>query len=450
MTIFKSKYTALVMLLSVLYASKSFPGNWSGRVVLGGYASTERFAETTGSGSSKNDFQTLSGRFYLKGEGLGPGQWESITDLRDKHDFFDKLNKEKLTLEARNQFQIRQVSIGLTNPRKFWGFQLGRFPVGEVGAAHVDGLQVRNYWTTEWQSTYFAGQNPQQRDRSYLTTNPEAQIYGASLTYQRLNSDWDRNTYVSHGVVQELYSGHTDRNYIFHNLVYQWNEDSRFISLLYYDLVPRGYVQNGNLTWQQGWSPYFFTDLKFLTVDVIEYNRRQGVLETLISSPYSEGNLKLNLNLAEKIEVNRFFLQFASGRRQLDKLQRQSVEFGYIKSKFWGPNWDIYATLGTRKNFTSTDSLTRLGLGYFNRRWESNLDIEAQVQNNDAGTVTHPLIVDGSLSYLISRKVFVAISAQSASDENVKILSAFFKLGYRFGNRELPPLRDGAPPRGAL
>ena len=122
----KVQYFALVMLLSVLHTSKVFSESWSGRVVLGGYASTERFADTSATGSSKNDFQTLSGRFYLKGENLGPGQFESITDLRDKHDFFDKLNKEKLALDARNQFQVRQLSVGLTNPQKFWGFQLRR------------------------------------------------------------------------------------------------------------------------------------------------------------------------------------------------------------------------------------------------------------------------------------------------------------------------------------
>ncbi len=447
---FNVKYTGLAILLSVLFPSKGFSGNWSGRIVLGGYASTERFAETTGTGSSKNDFQTLSGRFYLKGENLGSGQWESITDLRDKHDFFEKLNKENLTLEPQNEFQIRQVSIGITNPRNFWGFQFGRFPVSEVGAAHVDGLQIRNYWTPEWKSTYFAGQNPQQRERSYLKTNSEAQIYGTSLTYQKLGGDWDRNTYASHGVVQDLYSGHIDRNYIFQNVIYQWNEDSRFISLLYYDLVPRGYVQNGTATWQQGWSRYFFTDLNLMAVDVIEYRRRQGVLETLISSPYSEASIRLNLNLAEKIEVNRFFLQFTSGSRQLDNLKRQSVEFGYVKSKFWGPNWDIYATVEARKNFTSTDKLARLGLGYFSRRWDANLDLATQIQNNDSGVVTHPLMIDTSLSYLISRRLYVAVSVQSATDENVKIASAFFKFGYRFGNREVPPLRDGAPPRGAL
>ena len=446
----KVQYFALVMLLSVLHTSKVFSESWSGRVVLGGYASTERFADTSATGSSKNDFQTLSGRFYLKGENLGPGQFESITDLRDKHDFFDKLNKEKLALDARNQFQVRQLSVGLTNPQKFWGFQLGRFPATEVGAAHVDGLQIRNYWTPEWQATFFAGNNPQQRERSYLVYDPAAQIYGTSLTYQSLGGSWDRNTYASHGIVQETYSSHVDRNYIFHNLIYQWNEDSRLISLLYYDLVPRGYVQNGNATWQQAWSPYFFTDLNYTTIDVIEYSRRQGVLETLISSPYSEINLKFNLNLTDRIEVNRFFLQLANGRRQLDNLQRQAIELGYIKSKFWGPNWDIYATVGSRKNFTSSDALARLGLGYFNRRWEANLDLETQVQKNDSGETTHPLIIDGALSYLLSRNLFMAISAQSATDENVKIVSAFFKIGYRFGNREIPPLRNGAPPRGNL
>lgn len=438
----------LVILLIVSMTSKVFPQTWGGRFTLGGYTSTERFTDTGSSGSTSNDFQTLSARFYLKGENLGTGDWETVLDLRDKHDFFDKLDREKLSLESRNEFQLRQLSLRYSNPKKFWGFQLGRFSISEAGSIYVDGIQIENHWTAFLTSSFFGGLHPQKRAHSYLSFDPKAEIYGTSLTYFDRRGGWNKNFYITHGVVSEIYDGHTDRNFIFQNLIYQWNEESRFITLIYYDLVPRGYVQNGILSWQQGWSKYFISDLSHNSVDVIEYSRRQGVLEKLPSSPYAESSLRLTYRMNSK--QDRLYIYATDGIRTIDNLNRESLELGFIKSRIWGPNWDFYIAGGTRKNFTSKDTLAKLGLGYFSRRWEFNLDFESQIQDNDNGTKTHPLIIDTTLSYLLSRKTFLAFSAQSASDESVKILSGFFKLGYRFGKREIPPLRDGAPPRGML
>lgn len=410
--------------------------------------STERFDDVTDTGSDKNDFQTISTRLFLKGEGLGNSNWETITDLRDKHDFFDKLNREKLQLDERNQFQVRQLSARVSNPNQFFGFQVGRFPVYEVGSTFVDGLQIENHWTPSLYSTYFGGLNPQKRERSYLQMDEKAQVYGASLTYQSRNSGWNRNLYASHGVVSEIYDTHTDRNFIFQNLIYQWDVDSRIFSILYYDLVPRSYVQNGTLTWQQGWSRYFVSDLSHTALDVIEYSRNQELLEQLPSSPYNESRVKLTYRIQDL--SNRLYLLFTSGKREVDNLTRETAEMGYIRSQIWGPHWDAYFVIGTRDNFTSKDTLARLGLGRYGRKWEFNLDLEGQEQKNVSGVTTHPLLAEISATYYISRRSFWTLSGQSASDEKVNIMSGFFRYGYRFGNRELPPLRDGAPPRGPL
>lgn len=436
------------ILLVVLFTSKAFSKSWSGRFILGGHSSTERFKDAGGSGSTSNDFQVLSSRFYLKGEQLGSGDFSAVMDLRDKHDFFDKLDREKLQLDSRNEFQLRQLSTQYSNNRKFWGFQLGRFPIHEAGGVYVDGLQVESNWTPTLKSSAFGGLHPQKIDRTYLKHDPKASIYGLTLTYHQLSAGWARNFYVTHGLVTQTYENHVDRNFIFENLIYQWNEDSRIITLIYFDQVPRSYIQNGYITWQNGWTRSFISELSHSEIDVIEYSRNQSVLERLPSSPYSENSLKLTYKLNQMMD--RYYIQVLNGKRQVDQLQRTSGELGFIKSKVFGPHWDLYLALGQRKNFTSDDVFGRLGLGYFSRRWELNMDLEAQTQKNTNGTTTHPLIVDASLSYLFSRRLYSALAVQSASDENVQIMSGFFKIGYRFGNREAPPLRDGAPPRGAL
>lgn len=442
------KYIVFIFLL-FLNPSKGFCTNWSGRFTLGSYASTERFKDITETGSDKNDFQTLSTRLFIKGEEFGNNKdWEVVTDLRDKHDFFDKLNSEKLTLEDRNQFQLRQLSIRLSNPKKFWGFQMGRFPIYEAGSTFVDGLSLENHWTENLYSTYFGGLNPQKRGRSYLEHDSKAKIQGMSLTYQNHNGGWDRNLFISHGVVEESYEQHKDRNFVFQNMIYQWNTDSRLMSLLYYDLIPRSYVQNGNLTWQQGWTPSFLSDLSFSAMDVIEYSRNKEVLEILPSSPYEEKKIKFTYRTRNR-NIRIYYME-SIGERKLDQLTRRTSELGYIQSQIWGPQWDAYVVFGARKNFTSDDTLTRLGLGRYGRKWEFNFDFELQKQVNQNGTITNPVLTELDLSYNISRQSFCVFSAQSASNENVKILSGFFKYGHRFGSNEVPPLRDGAPPRGPL
>jgi len=448
LNLIKIKYY-LVIVAFFLYPSKGIPSIWNGRFNFGSYASTERFKVATATGSDKNDFQTLSTRFYLKGEELGPDKdWDFISDLRDKHDFFDKLDSEKLSLKDRNDFQIRQMSVHLSHPKKFWGCQLGRFPVTEVGSTFVDGLSIENHWTESLYSIYFAGLNPQIRGRGYLEFDKKAQVQGVSLTYQNLGGSWDKNLFISHGVVEETYDQHKDRNYIFQNLIYQWRQESRLMSFLYYDLIPRSYVQNGNISWQQELPSSLTTDLTFSRIDVIEYNRNKEILETLPSSPYEESRLKLTWKSLDR--NHRIYLIASSGLRKIDHLKRQSSEIGYIQSQIFGPKWDFYLSLGTRKNFTSDDQLLRGGVGYYDKKWELNLDVELQKQTQQDGTKLNPLIADASLAYNLNRESFLVASGQSASNENVKILSGFFKYGYRFGSKELPPLRDGAPPRGPL
>ncbi len=414
---------------------------------MGSYASLERYKDNLATGSDKNDFQTVSTRFFLKGEEIAGTDWESFLDVRDKHDFFDKLNRERLTLEARNEFQLRQVSLRNSDPKKFWGGQIGRFPVYQAGAGYVDGALVENHFTPNLFLSYFGGLNPKKRERSYLEFDSKSNVYGAALSYlqPKVNST---DFYVNHAIVVETYSGHTDRNFLYQNGSYQWAPHSRFISLLYYDLVPEKKLQNGNLVWQQGWTSQLTTDLTGLTMDVIEYTRRKEILERLPSSPYSEASLRLTYRFGDM--QDRLYFLGSSGRRGVDGFTRTIFEIGYAKSRFWGPHWDGYFVLGSRKNFVSNDLLTRFGFGRFGKKWELNLDFEYQKQQNGDGTVTHPQLAEVSCSYFVSRQTYLSFAGQTASDEKVQIYSGFIKLGYRFGSRNLSPLRDGAPPRGPL
>lgn len=435
-------------LLIVFFSTQSWATKYNGRLTLGGYTAIERFQSTATTGSDKNDFQVLSTRYFLNVEEMNKTLWEGTFDIRDKFDFFDRLNRQLLTLQEKNEFQVRQFSVKNSSVNQFLGMQFGRFPVKEAGSAFVDGAQFEEHWSKSLYSSIFAGLNPRKEGRSYLDYDSKAQISGISLTYDQQNLGWNKNFYATHAFVSQSYDNHVDRNYLFENIIYQWNLDSRIITLVYFDLVPTSYLQNGHIAWQNGWSQYFTTDLNLTAIDVIEYSRRQNVLERLPSSPYQESEIKFvyKLNTLQ----NRIYILLNSGQRQVDRKYKQTAELGYIRSEVFGPNWDMYGVLGSRKNFTSQDSLIRLGLGYYSRKWEFNLDSDFETQMNESGSTTHPIYLEGTLSYYFSKSTYLAVSAQTAGDENVNITSGFFRVGYRFGSREIPPVRDGAPPRGPL
>lgn len=418
-----------------------------GRLTIGGYAAQERFVDDTG-GSNANDVLVFSSRLYYRASELGEnGAWEWTSDFRDKHDFFDKLDRERLQLTDRNTFQLRQLSLKFAPKSTRTSATAGRFQIPEAGAAAVDGAQLEHRSASGWSTGAFGGLNPKRPDQSFYQFNSDSTILGLASTYQSSAAGWGRNFYLSHALVQESVKSEVDRQYLYHNLVYQWQEMSRIVSLVYLDFVPRTYIQTESLLWQQKWSNFFSSQLSALGIDVIEYSRRQGVRERLVPSPYREGSARLTFSTSplSKIEVAGLY-----GKRDADNLSRSEFTLTIESNRIFGKQWDSFVRVGYRPNFVSRDEFLHLYLGYFSRVWESTVDLEYGIEKYNDGTLKHPLIAELSLSNYLSKSLFTTVSIERAADEQVAIWTGFFRLGYRFGNQELPPVRDGSPPRGQL
>lgn len=419
---------------------------YTGRLTLGAASSTEQF-KSTDFGSARNDALYSSQRFYLKFSDLTDSKWETVLDLRNKYDSFDKLNKEQYQLDAKDEFQIRQVSAHMHNPEGSFVPTLGRFNIPEAGAVFVDGVDMGWRFSERLRSGVFGGMNPKNIEKSYLESDPKASGGGLYLTYQDQDDGWEKNFYLTHALVQQRYDGKTERQFFFHNLIYQWQADSRVISLLYYDMVEKAKIQTADFSYQQKISSQLSSDLGHLEIDVIEYRRRQGVLEKLSPSPYKESHAGIDFRMTRDTTWG---LEARQGQRYSDSLKMTSVDLSLRVQNLGSRNWDTKFKLMSKKNFVSQDSGSGWNIGYFSNHYEAVLDSDYTIQKNDDGTTTHPMNLELSLTSYISKTYFVTASLQRASDENVTILGAFFKLGYRFGNTELPPIRDGAAPRGSL
>lgn len=253
---------------------------------------------------------------------------------------------------------------------------------------------------------------------------------------------------MSNALVSELVNSQTDRSYWYNHTTYQWMPNSRIVSFSYLDFVPRTYIQIASFTYQQGWTNSLSSSLNLLGVDTIGYIRRQNVREKLLPSVYKEVNAKISYKFTPSFLTN---ISHSYGKREADSLSKSDSQISFVFSNIFSKRSDASLNLGYRDNFTSIDSYLKYGIGYFSYLWELTLDQEFSIENQKNENKTfHPLSTELSLAHYLEKTLFATLSLQDVRDERVQIFSGFIKLTYRYGNRELPPIRDGAPPRGRL
>ncbi|MEQ1876127.1 MAG: hypothetical protein ABL958_05740 [Bdellovibrionia bacterium] len=444
-SVFSTKHIILWVLL--LAAPPVFGADIYGRVTLGGFAAKETYSDTDG-GSDRNDYMTASGRIFLRASALGESRnWEFVSDIRDQNDFFDKLNRERLQLEPVNTFQVRQLKVRYETSNRVALGEVGRFPVIEAGNVHCDGMLAGLKITPGLRWAAFGGLNPKRNDQTYVRYNDDSFVSGTYFKYQSQDIGWEKNLFSSIAFVSQAVGHDIDRQYIFNNSVYQWSANSRLLYFVYLDFVPHTYVQMGYLSWMQDLGWRLTSEVNGLAVDVIEYTRRQGLRERLSASAYKEGSFKLRNDLAPSFNLS---TTFAYGQREADQLIKREYIFGVGMPRLLSSRVDVSLKLGYRDNFTSQDSFARFGTGYFSSEWELTLDVEGGQEIYSTGETLHPLTAEASLGAIFSKPFFIAVSVERAQDERVSVWAGFFKLTYRFGSTEAPPVRDGAAPRGRL
>ncbi len=419
----------------------------NGRITTGGYLSNENL-ELSADGTTRNDFATISNRFYLDVSEWGSPGFRAVLDLRDKHDFFDLLDKERLSLYGVNRLQLRQVALLYPNEHNGFFAGLGRFPVVEAGAVYADGALAGWRWNPALSSGLFGGFDPRRRDLSYLEFRSNAKVMGAYLLYQPKYRGFDTSLYVSNALVRQQFESETDRFFWYQQVVLQPDRRNRLTALSYLDFVPSLKVQNLHLDYHREFTEQFMADLGVSAIDVIEYLRRQDVRERLAPSPYREGRFRLTRQMAPTWSLLGETIQ---GKRMADGYWLNEFSAGVQASRFGGmDNLGAYGWIGYRHNFVSQDKFVRFGASSSSRSWEFGLDEKIALQNYDSGEVLTVFMTELSASRFLSRELFGTFSIEHALDQRVSILSGYLSVTYRFGNRAIPPLRDGAAPQGRL
>ncbi len=438
----------ILLFIFLSYSGLAFGVKYQGRFSTGAFLSNETLNTKDGDiyTGQGNDFLIFTGRLYFSAQEMGESNLDTTVDLRDKYNSFEVLDKRSKTLAAKHTFQVRQMFIGNTSSKSDYQFQLGRFQILQGAYSYVDGLNLQKKFDKDVLGIY-GGYNPVLLGKNYLDYNDKAMTYGAFYTYTSHTRTWNKHFQNSTAFAQNTYEGQTDRSYLFNSTLYQWQAGAYFWSQFYLDFIPRTYVQNGLIFFQQPITEKLTGKLGLRAYDIVQYRRVQNIREKLQPSPYQE----IETEFRYKIRPNIIWdTDLSTGERQLDDYNYHRVRNTLSFPRLFSKEMDGGLFHFWRQSFTNVGHFVGGSIGYYARTMEYDFFATYGEEKQTDNSFLHPIIIEGNMAWHFSRTLFSALSLQAARDEKSDIMSLFFKLTYRFGNTSIAPIRDGAAPRGRL
>ena len=293
----------------------------------------------------------------------------------------------------------------------------------------------------------------------------KGRLFGTFAIFQTNSQDWYEYSSISTalitmkddalptepGVLADTGSGYATgefkRTYIYNNNVLQFNRDTRLISLLYYDVQPKPNLQDIWASIYHKFSSTFSSTLAGSQIESTEYRKTQDLREKLPPSSYKQAKLEANFRVNDPTML---VGNLVYGQRDIDKLKRSEVSGGVLFTNFISNQYSASILAGVRKNFGSSDVFGRLGFGRYSRMFETTVDYEYASETDQNKKKLHPSKLEFGLGMIMSSRLFATLAVQQQKDEEVNILSGLLRVATRFGNKDVAPVRAGAPARGRL
>lgn len=436
-----------------------------GRVNLGAYQSKETHS-TESAGTKSNDQQAALGSFYLDVTKIGPFHNEFTLDFRDRYDSFAARDPDQPRLVEANEPQLRELAVKYPYEAGDLYWSLGRFPVADAAVLGNDGGELGYRVSPTVRLGLFGGLHPEHRDGKTLEIADEDRQEGVYAIYQDRTQSWDRNVYAATSVVArqpvtvatdepEAADQDTDtvaqnypavpaknRAFWYTNVVYQPASGTRLTWLSHVDAAPEAHARNLWASYFRQLSPRLSTTVSVLRLDLTEYERQRDIRDSLPASTWTQGRGDV------RFKLSKFFLiqgDTAYGTRGLDSKTRAEGNARFVASSLFTGHVSAYAGGGYRKNFESRDTIARFGASFYAPKVEISLNEQYIEERHDDGTTLHPSITDLTLGYLLGEQTLGSLTLEYADDERVTIVSGLLTLGFRFGAKQLTPVRDDAP-----
>jgi hypothetical protein len=437
-----------LLLLFFLCAERA-SASYYGRFISGGFFSKEVFRDSQT--DRYNDVAILSERLFVNFDKIAETNTEFTVDIRDKHNFFDKLNSERIKLISDNKIQLDQFNLHSMNSDSPVSYTVGRFPLSEAGSVFVDGVdlgfkQKINSYQTRF--SLFYGLNPEIIDEAEIKFNTNAKVLGGYFLLEQKGSEWEKYLYSVTSLVQQTYKSETDRLYFYNNTVTQASSGQNFSSILYLELKPKVYVQNFWATYITEVTNQFKLRSSVSTVDSLHYSRTQDIREELPSSRYHQTSI--SLRSPSSYNQTTYETKITFGLREVDKKNMAEVKFGFFIPQFIQENLNGTLNIGVKKDFVLNAAFFGGTVLHSNKMRELSFSQDFQLEKKQAEKLNLVFITEGSYTRFFDRSLFGIVSLQNIWDNKVSIFSVLFKLSYRFGEGGQAPIRDGSPPMGQL
>jgi len=387
-------------------------------------------------------------RFYFSSTNINNSDQSLIFDIRDKHDLFGKVAKERRNLNSKNSLQVKTLQYKFGENNKKYYFGIGRHVVKNTGGKIIDGFEIKKKQSRRFDFSLFAGYNPQTYGESELKWNSHKIVTGITSHWAPNKNTWGKNNFITNALILEEIENSSNRVYLQNSFLLNNQENSIFQGVSFLDLTPTLYIQNIWLSYLFFKSRFTRYSISITSVDQVLQTKQSDVFDNLDASRYSEITTKISSRI--RASHNSLTTRFRYGKRQSDNKEKLEATSGInIPSLILKSDLSNFK-LGIRNNFDYKEALLSFSTIIPTNSFEFFLDQDIIVRRYKNSKIITPIVSELGLTYMTSKSLFLTTSVQYAKDDKVNIFSLFFKLVYRFGNKATTPLRNGKVRKGRL
>lgn len=439
---------ATILLGATLLVAPCLAFDYSGRAVLGVFKGTEQHKEDPDKPKS-NDKDYVVADIYLLANNITRSKLTFTLDLRDRYNQFGRVDKDSLTLVAKNEPKLNQLVLRQPGKPESYFWSAGRFYVAGDRFLSHDGVELGKR-SGHWRLGAFAGLAPVPTYKNSLNFAKEGTQLGAFGTYDRSSGTGLKRRYFAAAIAmrelklveRELPTDKAQENFVTIRGIEQDNLYNRILVDAKIDFTNGFRLQNLLARLSRKIAPRVTGDLTFLRYDFLEYDIMRDLRDDLVASSYDQlgANLRYRTSATGMIEG-----QVLSGRRSLDNKTKTKIGASYRKARLLKGRVSAYVGVSQTANFVSNDQSLRVGANLYRNRGEVGVRGEYRQEAKDDGTKLTANIIGVHGSWLASRAILVGGSLQYAADQLHTISTMLLTVGYRFDSQAMTPIRKSSP-----
>lgn len=421
---------------------------YSGRAVIGAFRGTESNKEDPDK-PVKNDKDYFVADFYLLATDITRSKLTFTLDLRDRYNQFGKVDKDSLTLVAKNEPKLNQLVLRQPSRPKRWFWSLGRFYIADDRFLGHDGVELGKSMGA-WRFGAFAGLAPSPTYKDSLRFAKEPSQMGAFAIYDRVSQSGQKRRYFSSAiamrelklVAREIPTDKAEENFLTFRAIDQQNFYNRVLVDGKVDFTNGFSLQNLLARASRRVAAKLVGHVGYLRYDFTEYDIMRDLRDELVASSYDQFDLRLQYRTSATGLLEGHAL---TGNRSIDGKSKTHLALSYRRAKLLRGKMSAFVGIAQTANFVSDDNTFKAGLNYYQNRGEIGVRGEYRQEAKDDGTNLTANIVSLHSSWLLSKSMLLGGSIQYAADQLHTVSTMLLTLGYRFDSQAMTPIRKSSP-----